>query len=116
MKNLVHAWHLRPAHERRTLSIVGAVVVLVLIVAFAWLPIERSRARMAAELPRLRASIDALERDANEVRRLRVLPAAGVNRARAPHPSPRSPPTAAAYPARRSRCWTSAVRAWPEMT
>jgi len=78
MKNLVHAWHLRPAHERRTLSFVGAVVVLVLIVAFAWLPIERSRARMAAELPRLRASIDALERDANEVRRLRAIPAAGV--------------------------------------
>jgi general secretion pathway protein M len=78
MKGLVHAWHLRPAHERRTLSIIAGVGALLLIVAFVWLPLERSRARTAAELPRLRASIDALERDANEVRRLRAIPAAGV--------------------------------------
>jgi type II secretory pathway component PulM len=73
MNNLVHAWQMRPANERRTLSMLGGVVLLVLLLAFAWLPLERSRARLAAELPRLRASIDSLERDANEVRRLRAI-------------------------------------------
>lgn len=40
----------------------------------AWVQAERSRAQLAAELPRLRASLAALERDAQEVLRLRALP------------------------------------------
>jgi type II secretory pathway component PulM len=51
-----------------------ALLALALLVAFAWLPLERSRARLAAELPRLRASIATLQRDADEVKRLRAMP------------------------------------------
>jgi len=76
MRSVVHAWQARAAGERRTLSILGAIAAIALLLAFVWLPLERSRARLAAELPRLRASIAALERDANEVRRLRAIPAA----------------------------------------
>jgi len=82
VKNLAHAWHQRTASERRTLTIVGAVAAIVLLIAFVWLPLERTRARLAAELPQLRASIAALERDAGEVKRLRAMPAtsAAANR------------------------------------
>jgi general secretion pathway protein M len=73
MKSLVRAWQMRSESERRTLAIIGGVVALVLLVTFVWLPLERSRARLAAELPKLRASIAALERDADEVRRLRAI-------------------------------------------
>jgi type II secretory pathway component PulM len=45
-----------------------------LYVALVWLPLERMRARLAADLPVLRASIVALERDGAEVKRLRATP------------------------------------------
>jgi type II secretory pathway component PulM len=44
------------------------------VAAFAWLPLERSRARLAMELPALRASIGVLERDAEEAKRLKAMP------------------------------------------
>jgi type II secretory pathway component PulM len=71
MNAIAHAWHGRNPRERRVIGIAIGVAVVVMIVVFAWLPLERSRARLAQELPRLRASIAALERDAEEVKRLR---------------------------------------------
>jgi general secretion pathway protein M len=64
----------RSPGERRVLFIIAAVVILAIAAAFIWLPIERSRARMRNELPALRASIAALEREAEEAKRLRALP------------------------------------------
>jgi len=67
-------WSARSLRERRVIA--AAVGALVFAVALAaWLDAERSRARLAAELPRLRASIAGLERDAAEVQRLRAMPA-----------------------------------------
>lgn len=76
MSGIVQAWQARGAGERRLATIVAALAAIALLVAFVWLPLERSRARLAAELPRLRASIGALQRDADEVKRLRALPVA----------------------------------------
>ena len=76
MNALATAWSRRSASERRTLAWGGALLALALLVAFAWLPLQRTRDRLAAELPALRASIAALERDAAEVARLRAQPAA----------------------------------------
>ena len=62
----------------RERSIVGAgaaVAGVMLVVALVWLPLERVRVRLAHELPLLRASVEALQRDAEEVRRVRALPA-----------------------------------------
>jgi type II secretory pathway component PulM len=62
----------------RERSIVGAgaaVAGVMLVVALVWLPLERLRVRLAHELPLLRASVEALQRDAEEVRRVRALPA-----------------------------------------
>ena len=68
-------WQQRSEREREWIVRIGTVLVLASLAAL-WLQAERSRERLAAELPQLRASIAALERDAEEVRRLRALPAA----------------------------------------
>lgn len=75
MNALARAWHARTDGERRAIAIVGAVVAVAIVLAFAWLPLERSRSRDAAALPALRAQLAAMERDAAEVKRLKSLPA-----------------------------------------
>lgn len=57
------------------MGLVGAVVFVALVAAFVWLPLERARARNAAQLPALHASIALLERQAEEAKRLRSMPA-----------------------------------------
>ena len=68
-------WKERAPGERRAIAAAAAMAVGLLFIAFAWLPLERARDRMLAELPRLRASIAVLEGQALEVKRLRALPA-----------------------------------------
>ncbi len=73
MSIITGAWQSRPPRERAVLA-TGAVIVAVLLIAvLAWIPLERSRTRLVAELPRLRASVVALERDAAEAQRLRAI-------------------------------------------
>ena len=76
MTRINQAWQARSLGERRAARIAAALLALLLVATLVWLPLERSRARLEAELPRLRASIAGLQRDADEVRRLRALPAA----------------------------------------
>jgi type II secretory pathway component PulM len=71
----------RSEREMRALAWGAAAVALVLVYALAWLPLERARARLAAELPALRASAEAMQRQADEVRRLRALPPAANQQA-----------------------------------
>ena len=73
---MIDAWRQRTPQQRRTYTLIASIVAIVLLVALVWLPLERTRARLNAELPRLRGSIAALERDAAEVKRLRALPVA----------------------------------------
>ena len=61
--------------ERSLLSAGAVVIGVMLVVAFVWLPLERLRVRLAQELPLLRASVESLQRDAEEVKRVRALPA-----------------------------------------
>jgi len=79
--SITSAWQSRSRAERRNITRGAVVVVVVLIVTFAWLPLERERNRLAARMPAVRASIDALQRDADEVRRLRSLPEVGASSA-----------------------------------
>ena len=76
MKTLVESWRARPERERSFLAAGALVAGVMLYVALVWLPLERARVRLAADLPALRASIAALERDAIEVKRLRATPSA----------------------------------------
>ncbi|QJR15767.1 type II secretion system protein GspM [Usitatibacter palustris] len=61
--------------ERKVLQIGAIAAAILLFIAFAWIPMERARARLAAELPRLEASVQSMERAAAEVQRLRAMPA-----------------------------------------
>jgi general secretion pathway protein M len=69
----------RSPRERAILYAIAAVVAIRDLTAFAWLPLERSRARLATQLPQLRASIAMLEREAEEAKRLRAMPPVAPN-------------------------------------
>jgi general secretion pathway protein M len=73
--SLARLWHSRAPRERSLVAAGLVVLAAMLVVALVWLPLERTRARLAAELPGLRASIVALQRDADEVKRLRAVSA-----------------------------------------
>lgn len=68
-------WTARSPRERAWLGRAGAVAAAVLVFTFAWLPIERARARNEAALPALRASVAEMRAQAEEARALRALPA-----------------------------------------
>jgi len=73
--SLATLWHSRPPRERSALTAGLVVLAAMLVVTLVWLPLERARVRLGAELPKLRASVVALQREADEARRLRALPA-----------------------------------------
>ena len=73
--SLARFWQSRPARERSLASAGLVVLAIMLVVALVWLPLERTRTRLNADLPALRASVAALERDAAEVKRLRAVSA-----------------------------------------
>jgi general secretion pathway protein M len=75
VSGLAQAWSARPDSERRALAALAMLALAVLVIAFAWLPMERSRQRLAAELPGIEASIALMQQQSAEVKRLRSLPA-----------------------------------------
>jgi general secretion pathway protein M len=72
---LAAIWQERSPRERAVLALVGGFVAIALLFAFVALPLHRTHARLVEELPRLRASLAALEKEAAEAKRLRALPA-----------------------------------------
>lgn len=78
--------------QRRLVVFLAACVALA-VLALVAVEGQRTRARLDAELPRLRASIAALERDAAEVKRLRALPLPAATPGQGP--AARSAPLAA---------------------
>jgi general secretion pathway protein M len=85
-------WRSRSTRERRNVAAGLAVLGVVLVAALVWLPLERMRARLAADLPEMRSSVSALERDAEDVRRVRALPATILA-----NPAPLAPLIASAW-------------------
>jgi type II secretory pathway component PulM len=67
-------WNERSAAERKVMAGIGGLVAVILVAAFVWLPLERARTRLATSVPQMRASIASLQRDADEVKRLRSMP------------------------------------------
>ncbi len=72
--SLLAQWRSRSSQERLVMGTVGFLAAAALVVAFAWLPLERHRARLAADLPALRASVVEMRAQAAEVKRLKATP------------------------------------------
>ena len=81
MRPVTDYWRSRPAPERRIWAMLALLAMGAVLVAFVWLPLERSRARLAVEIPKVRASIESMQRDAAEAKRLRALPPAAATQA-----------------------------------
>lgn len=73
MNALAKTWSSRPPRERRVIAALAVLALLVLLL-IVWLQAERTRARLATELPGLRASIATLEQGVEEAKRLRAMP------------------------------------------
>ena len=66
-------WEARSERERRVIVQCGVLLAILLVFALVWLPLERTRTRLEITLPQLRASIEQLKRDADEVKRLKSI-------------------------------------------
>jgi len=73
VSRVIELWAGRSPRERRVMASGAAAALALILVALVWLPLERSRTRIAAELPQLRASVALMQRQAEEVKRLRAL-------------------------------------------
>lgn len=71
----------RSEREVRAATAIAIVVGLLIVYAFAWLPLQRARTRLEADLPALRASLATMQRAADEAKRLRALPPAANQQA-----------------------------------
>jgi type II secretory pathway component PulM len=82
--SLLARWRSRSPRERLVSGAIGLAVLAAIVVAFLWLPLERQRARLGAQLPALRASVVEMRAQAGEVKRLKATPP----RADARNPAP----------------------------
>ncbi|HEY2627472.1 MAG TPA: type II secretion system protein GspM [Usitatibacter sp.] len=71
--NYAEFWGSRSERERRVIFTCGGLLALLLVFALVWLPLERTRSNLSLSLPQLRASIEQLKRDADEVKRLKAI-------------------------------------------
>jgi len=70
-------WIARSPKERAVAGWAAAAIAVLLALVLGWLPLERARGRIAAELPALRASAAEMRAQAAEVQALRSLPPRG---------------------------------------
>lgn len=71
-ENILSFWRQRTPAERRTITIGGGALLIALIYAFVWHPLQQERGRLRTSLPQLRTAAAQLHADAVEVARLRT--------------------------------------------
>jgi type II secretory pathway component PulM len=76
-------WDALGARERLTILVGGSVLCVGLLLAYAWLPLQRARTDLAMRLPELRARLATLQQQGDEVMRIRSLPPLTTGAARA---------------------------------
>ena len=72
---LIQFWRTRAPRERLVLAGGSALLVLALLYAYVWLPMQRDVAQLRQALPQLRDQAGQLQQDAAEVVRLKKQPA-----------------------------------------
>lgn len=71
-------WRTRSPRERAVIGWGAGTLAAIALFVLVWLPLERARARIDAQLPQLRASVEEMRVQAAEVKALRALPAPAV--------------------------------------
>jgi len=72
MKEALKAfWGNRSEHDRAAICASAILIALAIAYAYVWLPVTRERDRLLVRMPELRAEVQAMERDAGELDRLR---------------------------------------------
>ena len=76
-------WENRPEGDRSAIAVAVILIALAIGYAYVWLPVTRERDRLVVRVPELRADALAMERDARELERLKVMaqPAVGLRAA-----------------------------------
>jgi type II secretory pathway component PulM len=74
MNALVANWRSRNDTDRSRIAAIAGLVAIALLVALVWLPMQRESARLAAELPAMRAATATMKRQADLVSALRAAP------------------------------------------
>lgn len=69
-------WQSRPPRDRALIVLVAAITVLGLLYAYVWMPMNETRARLRAELPKLRGDAQQMQAQAKEIARLKAAPPA----------------------------------------
>jgi len=72
---LIQFWRSRAPRERLVLAGGPALLILAVLYAYVWLPMQREVAQLRLALPPLREQARQLQQDAAEVGRLKALPA-----------------------------------------
>lgn len=75
LAGVIARWAALNTRQQRMVIGGSAVLALALLFALVWLPLQRAERRLAERLPTLQAQHAAMQRDAEEVKRLRSLPA-----------------------------------------
>lgn len=73
-EQLLQYWRSRSARDRQIIATIAAVVIVALLYAYLWLPMNEARARLRAELPKLRSAAEQMELQAREIQQLKAMP------------------------------------------
>lgn len=75
MKDQLRAyWQSRSSRDREIIVAISAIVLIMVLYAYLWLPMNEARDRLRKELPKLRGAAQQMEMQAKEVAQLRGTP------------------------------------------
>ncbi len=68
-------WSALPGAQQRIGTIAGVLIAGLVAYAFIWLPVMREHDSLVTRLPQMQAQLQAMQSQANELQRIRALPA-----------------------------------------
>ncbi len=72
-------WSILSRRQRSVIIAGTGILIVALLFAYVWLPLQHSRSDNAARLPELRAALAEMQRQAEELQRIRSVPPAAAS-------------------------------------
>ena len=72
-------WSVLSGRQRSVIAAGAAILIVALLFAYVWLPLQHSRSDNAARLPELRAALAGMQRQTEELQRIRAVPPAAAS-------------------------------------